>query len=396
MRLYARWHNDGDPMRPAYKNYQATIAWFFRDAILRQWRFGLLIFLSGMASTVSKIGAIWIVVSFVTKASNNQIIEFMGRQLDPRGSMTPLIIVSAMSASLYLFSAVFQYIERRATYASWGAHAEFCAARSLRALKDSDLIRSGCRQCVDPIAFQRLVNGYANTTGRVLSIALGGIAPLITLLFALVVMLGISPAITLALLGAMAVLVPVHAIVYIRAARASEASMTLAGAHAKALREFAAPFFAKNATTGESIDASQVPQPGIDARVDAMYSAGPIREYRDSYIKRFRCFAETELLIGITAAIAILVLVIGLGWWSLSHERGWGALLAYLITLQFAFGSVGGLIKRMASTNRFYPEVSAYFEFDRARRGFSVPMPNTDLDTAASLPDDLDDFSDIE
>lgn len=370
-------------MRSAFKNYRATSSWFFRDAILRQWRYALLVVCTGMASTVAKVGAVWAILYFATHASQNKAIHAFGYELDTRASMTPLVIASVVSASLYLLSAAFHYVERRATYASWGAHAEFCATRALQALGDPKITQSGFRHSSDSGSFQRLVNGHANTTGRVLSIALGAFAPSITLLGASVILLMISPMITLVLIGSMVILLPFHVLVYVRAAKASEHSTSLASAHAQAFRDFAAPVFANQGSDT------------IPEQVNELFRGGPVREYRDAYIKRFRCFAESELLIGVTAALAILVLVIGLGWWSLEHEQGWGILLTYLVTLQFAFGSIGTLIKRMASINRFYPEVSAYHEFDLARRGFSVPTLEEGSKKTPSVFND-DDFDDID
>lgn len=370
-------------MRAGFRSYRSTFVWFLRDAILRQWRFALLVVCSGLASTASKVGAVWVILNFATHASQNEPIHAFGYELDTRASMTPLVIASMVSASLYMLSAAFHYIERRATYASWGAHAELCAKRALKALNVPAMTRSGYRHSSATGTFQRLVNGHANTTGRVLSIALGAFTPSITLVGAVVVLLTISPSITLVLLGVMVTLIPFHALIYIRAAKASEHSTQLAPAHAQAFRDFAAPIFA----TPEAVE--------VDTQVDDLFEHGPVRDYRDAYIKRFRCFAESELLIGVTAALAILVLVIGLGWWSLEHEQGWGILLAYLVTLQFAFGSIGTLIKRMASINRFYPEVSAYHEFDRARRGLPVPILADDSRATTAFetdPDDLDDF----
>lgn len=372
-------------MRAAFRSYRSTFAWFLRDAIVRQWRFGFLVVFTGLASTASKIGAVWAILYFATHASQNQPIQAFGYELDTRASMTPLIIASIVSAALYLLSATFHYIERRATYASWGAHAEFCAKRALKALSDPSMTNSGYRHSSDTGAFQRLVNGHANTTGRVLSIALGAFAPSITLVGAVVVLMAISPSITLVLLGVMVILLPFHALIYVRAAKASEHSTKLAPAHAQAFRDLAAPVFASSSEPNK-----------IDTQVDDLFAEGSVRDYRDAYIKRFRCFAESELLIGVTAALAILVLVIGLGWWSLEHEQGWGILLTYLITLQFAFGSIGTLIKRMASINRFYPEVSAYHEFDQARRGFSVPTLAADSRANSAFETDPDDFDDID
>ncbi len=373
-------------MRSAFKNYRATSVWFFRDAIMRQWKYALLVVSTGLASTAAKVGAVSAILYFATHASKNETIQAFGYELDPRASMTPLVIASVVSASLYLLSAAFHYVERRATYASWGAHAEFCAIRALRALEDPKITQSGFRYSSDSGTFQRLVNGHANTTGRVLSIALGAFAPTITLLGALIVLLKISLMITLVLIGSMLILLPFHVLIYVRAARASEHSTSLAPAHAQAFRDLAAPIFGNQDTGQDSAP--------IDQQVNELFEQGPVRDYRDAYIKRFRCFAESELLIGVTAALAILVLVIGLGWWSLEHEQGWGILLAYLVTLQFAFGSIGTLIKRMASINRFYPEVSAYHEFDLARRGCPVPTLQDGAINApsGSLDDDFDEI----
>ncbi|MBO6514339.1 MAG: hypothetical protein JJ974_10280 [Phycisphaerales bacterium] len=367
-------------MRSAFQSYRSTAGWFFRDAILRHWTYAVLVVTTGLASTASKVGAVTVIVYFATHASQNEPIRVMGRELDPRDSMTPLVLASVVSASLYLLSAAFQYIERRGTYASWGAHAEVCAKRALLALDDPRVTLSGYRHSSDPGSFQRLVNGHANTTGRVLSIALGTFAPMLTLLGALAVMMFISPTITLVLLATMLILIPVHVFIYVRAAKASEQSTLLAPPHAQAFRDLAAPVFAQ-----EQSDS-------VKEEVESLFESGPVRAYRDAYIKRFRCFAESELLIGITAALAILVLVIGLGWWSLEHEQGWGTLLTYLVTLQFAFGSIGTLIKRMASINRFYPEVSAYHEFDLARRGLQVAVNNSSPIQSITCDDDLDEI----
>ena len=350
-----------------------------RDAVFRHWRFAVAILLTSIANTASKIGAIWVIFNFATKASENQSIIIFGQEYDPRQSMIPLILAALVSATLFLLSALFGYAERRLTYASWGAHAELCATRALSALKDPSITNQETNPFANPNAFQRLVNGHANTTGRVLSIALGSVSPLITLLIAIGIMLWISPVMTFILATLMALLIPAHALVSVRAAKASEISTNLAGAHADAIRHFAAPFFA-----------SQEPPSDTEAQVQSMYTSGPIRDYRDAYIKRFRCFAESELLIGITAAASILILVIGMGWWSLSHEGGWSVLLIYFVTLRFAFGSVGSLTKRIASINRFYPEVSSYHTFDRLRRGLSIPPIQTSS-AAPSVSNNLED-----
>lgn len=340
------------------RRYTLTLMWFLRDALLRHWWTASAICLLGFASDGLRIVAILTAIAFASAGASGEQIEALGYTIDPGASIRTVLIVATVVAVFFLTASISQYAERRLTYRIWGIHAECLARRALCTLAQPGMVGRPETSTTDPGSFQRVVNGYSNTTGRVLSIVTGIPAPAIMLAVTMGTMLLMSPLTTLAIAVVLAITSPAHAYVSIRAARASRRSAALAPGHSDALRRISSDAMTGRKAGGEIPDI-----------VDESFGAGPIRDYRDAYIRRFLCFAESELLIGAMSAVTVFVLVAGLGWWALTHESSWVLLINYLVLLRFSLGSIATLTKRLAGVHRFYPEVASYYDFDRVRRG---------------------------
>lgn len=367
--------------------YGAFIRWMIADAF---WRFRWLVLgviVSGSAAVALQVKAIALTIYYTRLFERNETFELLGWSFDVRRSIALLVGFGAVALLALLASAAMQYASRVWTLWFRRRYAEVCSIRVLNILEGAPhTVPAGPIRFDDTVA-SALARSESLFGGRMVSIAIGVITPVISFVASIAVLFYIHWPLTLLLM----VMIGLCGIfLYHTNVKAAEHSRAAEKLSRGAMAEIRKMVQRHKSWPGVAATAAlaATPLPSVASGTDLSDAeravrSDPIEPYFNAYVARLRVVADSELIGNIFLAVVLAIIMVALGASAILSGRGWESMVVYLVALRYALVTFRGGIRTVTSFNRFYPQVRRYYDFLR----FTTADASAEVATKAQLPD---------
>ena len=344
--------------------YQEVVSWLVRDA---HWRFRkdfiLALIFSG-ASLVLQFGALAVLYYYLRAAERAVPLTIAGRSIEP--SSLALLLITAVAVLILLGSGiVLNYLGRIRALFLGRSYEEFCSRRAI------ELINSRGQSTIG-IPERRAIHNDSRICGRVATILVAAVLPMLFALVATGVLFVTDPIVTLWLTLLVLLASPFLYWVNVRGARFTQL-----------MERTSIPAVLMKRSLVSSDKRSGAGEGGL---VSA-FRSGPLKQNLDAYVGRRRAVEESGLVTGILMSLALVLILAQQGHQILATGKGLSSLAVYLITLRLQLTNLTKTMRVLTSVNRFYPQIARHRRF---LLGIDLPQ-----EEVVCGPDDDDELEDL-
>lgn len=339
--------------------YGRFMVWLMRDAFGRRPWLTTMTVLCGWLAVLAEVAALGLALYYAHLFAEDRAVTLADTTFVARESKTLLLAFGIASAAIMVAAAGLQYAGRLGRLRLRRQYGDACSNRVLSRLSDHPL---------DERAAMTLARSDSLLCGRAAYILISALTGGLAAAAALAAMLVIEPILTALLLafGLVGAIFMYH--ISVRGARSSRTVEELAGSSKEELRGTLRRIADPAAGEGEAFPDE----------------VGPIgQRHLDAYIMRIRAIADSEFAANILFALLLALILVSLGLMAMHEDSTWERVIAYLIGLRYLLVNGRTFVRGLTSMNRFYPQVSRYWDYLRG----SKPV----IATAAAPLDDDDD-----
>ena len=336
------------------RQYSATLKLIASDSV---WRFkeeSVFILLAGFLGTSFQLLTIALAIYYAHTLEKGGMVKLLGYEFQARTSIVLLFLLGTGVFLFLLLSAWLIYFSKTKTIALMRKYEAFCSKRILSLFGSSVKVWVPPNQSfADDRTIFRIVRIDSRNNSRALGILLVTVVPAIILLVSVFTLFYTNISLTCLM------------IVFFGIASFFQYKINIVGVRNSTRME--------NSIRGATLEYNQIiqRQKGISIPLSKnefwfekeLFSSGKIKRYIDAYLGRRKVLETSHLVSNILFAITIFVLLLIMGSRIILKADNWSSLIVYLIALRFLLVNLRQLSRQITHLNRFYPQISRYFQF---------------------------------
>jgi ABC-type multidrug transport system fused ATPase/permease subunit len=333
-------------------SYLSVARKLIKDSVFRFKKDFMLILITGVLGGFLQVGAIAQVIYYARVLETGKTFVILGHHIEPRSAGTLFICIAGISL-LLLFSSFLIYYSNRKIIRLACAYMSFCSTRVFSIIGHLRGICSpGMLSLYNNRALLKLASSDARFCGRVLRLLIKLVQPTFTFAIALGALFYINFMLTVIVLFITGVSFFFHYRNNVKGASSSRKMENHAPGASNERRKILQAAMRLNSL-----------EENFFKWMGAYYAQGEIKQNLEGYQERFQTLEKAKLINDILMAIMLASVALILGGSAIIHNAFWGRLIIYLFALKYCLNHLKTTLVTFTSINRFYPQLSRYFNF---------------------------------
>ena len=320
-----------------HQRYLQLLKWLAKDILRSQWAKGVLLAICSFLSQLFQTTALALALYYGGLIASHTPFVLFDVTYDTHTSKDLLYWIALSAMVLFGAGVLFHYLSR---YAGLGVRKNYTAHCTDELIRSATGGTFGTLSAQSVASLTKIAKGNSVYCGRVANLIVLMMPELVITTISLVVLFYLEPALTL-ILGIVFMLSGVF--IYganVRAAKRSMLSDRYSQRARKSIRDTL-----QNGTCENQVSQNE-----------------DFGRWLDSYVGKIRAVEEGALIVGITTALLLAILLVGLVLDMMHETSDWGRIVVYLVLFKVAATQLRRAVRRMVSINRFYPQTRVYWE----------------------------------
>ena len=320
-----------------HQRYLQLLKWFGKDILRSQWGKSVFLAICSFLSQLFQTTALAFALYYGGLIASHTPFVLFGITYDTHTSKDLLYWVALSVMVMFGVGVLFHYLSR---YVGLGVRKNYTAHCATELIRSATGGTFGTLSAQSVASLTKIAKGNSVYCGRVANLIVLMIPELVITTISLVVLFYVEPALTL-ILGIVFMLSGVF--IYranVRAAKRSMLSDRYSPRARKSIRDAL-----QNGTCKNQISRNE-----------------DFDRWLSSYVGKIRAVEEGALVVGLTTALLLAILLVGLVLDMMHDTSDWGRIVVYLVLFKVATTQLRKIVRRMVSINRFYPQTRVYWE----------------------------------